>query len=253
MAKENPRVGLRPDRGRHGQSGPPALGSDCGQYSPPPWYSTGSQAETGDELERLYPCPHGGVGGDRLLPVEVLTLTGLITYYVLFFIHLESRRICLAGVTTHPDQEWMEQMARNVTMEDSGFLINRRYLLHDRDSKYCSSFRQVIEAGSVKTLALPPRSPNLNAYAERWVRSVKEECLAKLILLGEGSLRRALRHYEAHYHGYEPEGREFEAPPGAPLLQLFEFIVLSIDPLLCFELSDGRAEASLLQGRRGGR
>ncbi len=54
--------------------------------------------------------------------------------------------------------------------------------------------------GSVKTLALPPRSPNLNAYAERWIRSVKEECLAKLILLGEGSLRRALRHYEAHYH-----------------------------------------------------
>ena len=78
--------------------------------------------------------------------VEVLTLRGLITYYVLFFIHLESRRICLAGVTRHPDQEWMEQMARNVTMEDSGFLIHRRYLLHDHDSKYSSSFRQVIEA-----------------------------------------------------------------------------------------------------------
>ena len=132
--------------------------------------------------------------------VEVLTLRGLITYYVLFFIHLERRRICSAGVTRHPNQEWMEQMARNVTMEDSGFLIDRKYLLHDHDSKYGSSFRQVIEAGSVKTLALPPRSPNLNAYAERWVRSVREECLAKVILLGEGSLRRALRHYEAHYH-----------------------------------------------------
>ena len=105
--------------------------------------------------------------------VEVLTLTGLITYYVLFFIHLESRRVCLAGVTRHPNQEWMEQMTRNVTMEDSGFLINRRYLLHDRDSKYCPSFRQVIEAGSVKTLALPPRSPNLKDYASHctsWVR-----------------------------------------------------------------------------------
>jgi transposase InsO family protein len=132
--------------------------------------------------------------------VEVLTRRGLMTYYVLFFIQLESRRICLAGVTRHPDQEWMEQMARNVTMEDSGFLIQQRYLLHDRDSKYCSAFRQVIEAGGVKPLALPPRSPNLNAYAERWVRSVKEECLAKLILWGEGSLRRALHHYEAHYH-----------------------------------------------------
>ena len=106
----------------------------------------------------------------------------------------------MAEITHHPDQEWMEEMARNVTMEDVGFLINRRYLLHDRDSKYCCSFRQVIEAGNVKPLALPPRSPNLNTYAERWVRSVKEECLAKLILLGEGSLRRALRHYEAHYH-----------------------------------------------------
>jgi putative transposase len=132
--------------------------------------------------------------------VEVLTLRGLMTYYVLFFIHLESRKICLAGVTRHPDQEWMEQMARNVTMEDSGFLIPQRYLLHDRDTKFCSSFREVIEAGGVKPLALPPRSPNLNAYAERWVRSVKEECLSKLILISEGSLRCALRHFEAHYH-----------------------------------------------------
>jgi len=65
----------------------------------------------------------------------------------------------------------MEQIARNVTVEDSGLLINRRYLLHDRDNKYCLSFCQV-EAGSLKALALPPRSPNLNAYAERWVRSV---------------------------------------------------------------------------------
>jgi len=75
--------------------------------------------------------------GTDFFTVEVLTLSGLKTYYVLFFIHLESRRICLAGVTRHPDQEWMEQMARNVTMEDTGILTNCRYLLHDRDSKYC--------------------------------------------------------------------------------------------------------------------
>jgi transposase InsO family protein len=132
--------------------------------------------------------------------VEVLTLRGLMTYYVLFFIHLESRRIGLVGLTRHPDEEWMEQMARNGTMEDSGFLNNRRYLLHDRDRKYCRGFRDVIRAGGIEPIALPARSPNLNAYAERWVRSVKEECLSKLILLGEGSLRRVLRHYEAHYH-----------------------------------------------------
>src|SRR6266404_6644972 len=133
------------------------------------------------------------LAGTDFFTAEVLTLRGLMTYYVLFFIHLESRRIYVAGVTRHPDQEWMEQMARNVTMEDSGFLNKQRYRLHDRDSKYCASFREVIEAGGVKPLALPPRSPNLNAYAERSVRSVKEECLAKLIFLSEGSLRHALR------------------------------------------------------------
>ena len=138
--------------------------------------------------------------GTDFFTVEVLTLKGLRTFYVLFFLHLESRRICLAGVTRHPDEEWMEQMARNVTMEGTGFLTNCRYLLHDRDSKYCASFRELIAAEKVKALALPPKSPNLNAFAERWVRSVKEECLSKLILFGERSLKRALHHYEMHYH-----------------------------------------------------
>ena len=140
------------------------------------------------------------LGATDFFTVEVLTLRGLVTYYVLFFIHVESRRISVAGVTRHPDHEWMEQMARNVTMEDTGFLNKQRYLLHDRDSKFCASFREILEAGGVKPLALPPRSPNLNAYAERWIRSAKEECLSKLILLSEGSLRCALRHFEVHYH-----------------------------------------------------
>jgi hypothetical protein len=81
-----------------------------------------------------------------------------------------------------------------------GTLRDCRYLLHDRDTKYTISFRAIIESGQVKTLPLPARSPNLNAYAERWVRSVKEECLSKLILFGESSLRRALSEYVAHYH-----------------------------------------------------
>ena len=138
--------------------------------------------------------------GTDFFTVEVLTLKGLVTYYVLFFIQLESRRVCLAGITPHPDQQWMEQMGRNVTMQKWGFLANSRYLLHDRDSKFCMSFRQLIEAGRVKTMPLPARSPNLNAYAERWVRSVKQECLSKLILFGERPLRRALQQYVAHYH-----------------------------------------------------
>ena len=94
----------------------------------------------------------------------------------------------------------MEQQARNATMRGWGFLRGCRYLLHDRDTKFCQSFRQLIESGSVETIRLPARSPNLNSFAERWVRSVKEECLSKIILFGERSLRRALSEYVAHYH-----------------------------------------------------
>jgi transposase InsO family protein len=141
------------------------------------------------------------LAGTDFFTVEVLTLKGLVTYYVLFFIQLETRRVCLAGITPYPDQEWMEQQARNVTMKDWGFLAHSRYLLHDRDGKFCPLFRETIQAGKVRPLKLPARSPNLNAFAERWVRSVKAECLSRLIFFGENSLRRALTQYTEHYHG----------------------------------------------------
>ena len=140
------------------------------------------------------------LAGTDFFSVEVVTLRGLVTYYVLFFIHLESRRVEVAGITPHPNERWMKQMARNVTMDGWGFLDNCRYLIHDCDTKYCEVFRNIIESGDVKTLPLPARSPNLNAFAERWVKSVKDECLSKLILFGETSLRRALREYLIHYH-----------------------------------------------------
>src|SRR5260370_34303883 len=94
----------------------------------------------------------------------------------------------------------MLQMARNATDESSGFLRGHRYLLHDRDTKFCAAFQDVLRSSGIKPLALPPRSPNLNAFAERWVRSVRHECLSKLILFGEPSLRRALSEFVAHYH-----------------------------------------------------
>ena len=94
----------------------------------------------------------------------------------------------------------MKQIARNATMDDWGVLRDCRYLLHDRDTKFTRSFRAIIASGRVSPLALPARSPNLNAYAERWVRSVKEECLSKVILFGERSLRRALSNYVDHFH-----------------------------------------------------
>src|SRR5688572_5804758 len=142
--------------------------------------------------------------GTDFFTVEVLTWRGLVTYYVLFFLHLESRRVTLAGITRHPTEEWMTQIARNALDDSSGCLQPHQYVLHDRDSKFCAPFRDTLATGGVKCLRLPPRSPNLNAFSERWVRSVKSECLSKLILFGEASLRRALTNFCEHYHAERP-------------------------------------------------
>jgi putative transposase len=131
---------------------------------------------------------------------EVWTLGGLVTYYVLFFIHLESRKIHVAGVTPHPNEAWMVQVARNVTMEEWGVLSPGQYLIHDRDGKFCPTFQRIIDEAGVTRVPLPPRSPNLNAFAERWVRSITEECLARMILFGEASLCHVLTQYVEHFH-----------------------------------------------------
>jgi putative transposase len=94
----------------------------------------------------------------------------------------------------------MSQMSRNVTDVSDGFLTGKRFLIHDRDPLFTVAFRETLASAGVQAVRLPPRSPNLNAYAERFVRSVKESCLERLILVGEGSLRRAVREFVAHYH-----------------------------------------------------
>ena len=140
------------------------------------------------------------LAGTDFFTVEVLTWRGLVTYYVLFFLHLKSRRVTLGGITRHPTEAWITQMARNAADETSGGLRGCRYVLHDHDTKFCDAFSDVLRSEGIHGLRLPPRSPNLNAFAERWVRSVKEECLSKLILFGESSLQRALSEFVAHYH-----------------------------------------------------
>lgn len=140
------------------------------------------------------------LAGTDFFTVEVLTWRGLVTYYILFFLHLETRRVTLAGITRHPTETWITQMARNAVDETCGGLRQCRYVLHDRDTKFCRAFDQVLASEGIRCLKLPPRSPNLNAFAERWVRSVKDECLSKLILFGESSLRRALTEFVTHYH-----------------------------------------------------
>ena len=131
---------------------------------------------------------------------EVWTSAGLITYYVLVFMRVGSRQVCIAGMTHSPDLAWMKQMARNMTMADTGFLCGCKYLLHDRDTKFCEVFDGILQAVGIKAVTLPPRSPNLNAHCERWIRSVKTELLSKMILFGESSLRHCLENYVNHFH-----------------------------------------------------
>jgi transposase InsO family protein len=133
--------------------------------------------------------------------VEVWTPRGLITFYVLIAMELSTRRVCFAGATPNPDTPWMMQAARNLTDGVDGFLLDKRFIIVDRDRKYSEAFRHLLEQAGCEPLRLPPRSPNLNAGAERFVRSIKEECLDRMIFFGEKSLRRAIREFVTHYHG----------------------------------------------------
>jgi len=130
----------------------------------------------------------------------VLTRTGLVRYFVLFIIDLKTRRVEIAGIIQQPEREWMKQIARNLTDCEEGFLNGSRHLIHDRDPLFTRSFRAILKSSGIETVKLPARSPNLNAYAERFVRSIKSECLAQIIPLGERHLRHAVKEYTEHYH-----------------------------------------------------
>ena len=114
----------------------------------------------------------------------------------------------------------MVQMARNAVDDIDGALLRTRFALHDRDTKFCSSFRTMLKSGGVQPMLLPPRSPNLNAFAERSVRSIKDECLSKLILFGEASLRRTATEFTKHYHyerNHQGKGNRLLFPVTGPL------------------------------------
>ena len=132
--------------------------------------------------------------------VEVLTLRGLVRYFVWFVIDLESRRVHVAGLVRYPHDAWIQQIARNMADNVDGILRGKRYLIHDRDSLFTEAFRAILRATGITCLKLPPQSPNLNAVAERFVLSIKAECLDKLVPLGERHLRLAISQFAEHYH-----------------------------------------------------
>ena len=139
-----------------------------------------------------------GLAAADLFTVEVRTLAGLRRYFVFFVIELKTRRVHITGIHPPPDGRWMEQLARNLTDPVDGFLRTVRQLIHDCDPLYTRVCGEILTSGDVGPIRLPPKSPNLNAYAERFVRSIKEECLHRVVPLGEGHVRFIGHEYVEH-------------------------------------------------------
>src|SRR5215470_14113258 len=132
--------------------------------------------------------------------IEVWTRNGLQRFVILFFLELSTRRVQIGGIGESPNGVWMTQIARNLTDAVDGFFIGKQYLIHDRDPLFTAEFLQILAEVGVESVKLPPRSPNLNAYAERFVRTIKENCLERMIIFGQDSLRNAVREFVTHYH-----------------------------------------------------
>ena len=135
------------------------------------------------------------------LTVEVWTRRGLQRFIVLFFIELSTRKVEIAGIAAAANGLWMGQIGRNVTDAVDGILDGKCYLNHDRDPLFTTEFLNMLAEVGVKSVKLPPRSPDLNPHAERFVRTIKESCLDRMILFGEGALRKAIHEFVVHYHG----------------------------------------------------
>jgi transposase InsO family protein len=142
----------------------------------------------------------GAIAGADFFTVEVLRGFGLVRYYVFFVIDIATRRVQIAGITNQPSEAWMKQIARNLTDCVDGFLKHTKYLILDRDPLYTREFRGMLKESGVNIVRLASRSPNLNSYAERWIRSVRVECLSRVIPLGERHLRHLLSEYLLHFH-----------------------------------------------------
>ena len=149
---------------------------------------------------------------------EAWTMCGLVRHFTLFFVDIATRRIHIAGTTTNPTSQWMEQIARNVTDCETGFLRGKRFLILDRDAVFLPRFRSILGCSGVEMLLTAYQAPNMNAYAERFVRSIRSECLDQMIFVGRASLEKAIAEYVGHYHHERSHlglGNEIPARPPA--------------------------------------
>jgi transposase InsO family protein len=142
----------------------------------------------------------GVIAAADFFTVEALGLLGLVRFHVFFVMDIATRKVTIAGITRNPDGSWMAQAARSLLNSRSGFLRGKRYLLLDRDPVYSSDFRCMLERSGTRVVRLPARSPNLNAFAERFVLSIRNECLNRIVPLGERHLRHVIAEFVEHYH-----------------------------------------------------
>ena len=140
------------------------------------------------------------LGSIDFTTVEVWTKGGLVTYYLLFVMEVATRRVHFAACTPTLGDEFMKQIGRNLTDPFDGFLHGKKYVLMDRDSHFSSAFRTIFRNADVDPVRLPAKSPNLNAYLERFHLSLKSECLDRMIFFGENALRNACAEFMSHYH-----------------------------------------------------
>jgi putative transposase len=133
---------------------------------------------------------------------EVLCRSGLVTYYTLFVIELKTRLVHICGSTPNPDGDWMLQIARNLTDFEAGFAVGKSHLIIDRDTKYTKKFKKLLDDSGIEIVLCPPRAPRCNAFAERFVKSIKFECLNELILLGRRHLEVSIEKYTSFYNQF---------------------------------------------------
>jgi putative transposase len=151
-----------------------------------------------------------------ILECDFLTVDTLFLkrFYVLFFIELATRRVHLAGITTSPNGHWVTQQARNLLMHlDDGGADRLRVLIRDRDSKFISDFDEVFRSEGIRVIKAPVRAPKARAPAERWVGTVRRECLDRILILGRRHLAAVLGEYVAHYNGHRPHRSLGQRPP----------------------------------------
>jgi putative transposase len=150
-----------------------------------------------------------------ILECDFLTVDTLFLkrFYVLFFIELESRRVHLAGITTNPDGRWVSQQARNLLMQLDDEAVRPRFLIRDRDGKFAREFDEVFRSEGIRVIKAPVRAPKARAHAERWIGSVRRECLDRLLTVGRSHLQHVLSNYTRHYNEHRPHRALGQRPP----------------------------------------